>query len=317
MKFCILVVTLVVSAYSAPMSNQAKKALANKVLKEVFVENQEQMKDYIRQLVKDTIQANSKKSYMTDDLENIFKTETEKPVDENKDTEPGLEKDISSQEKELLGNENESGTDKEVLENESSAQNFKNVNQIAKLLENVPKQLVDQYYKEKADHKKNILVNLREMAKEPSVFKNVAKKEESEKQEFAKKEDSASNKFEKNLEKALDANRSTKDSKNGETKKYSNTKKEAELVNDPTLLLSEGSPDIHLESIADGDEEVNETKVDSDKSENRFSGEEDTELETNPLLKEYLKKELKEKLQMLLVLLKLLFEIDTKSFSTN
>ena len=61
MKFCILVVTLVVCAYSTPLSNQARKTLAKKVLKEVFLENQEQMKNYIRQMVKDTVQANSSK----------------------------------------------------------------------------------------------------------------------------------------------------------------------------------------------------------------------------------------------------------------
>ena len=176
-----------------------------------------------------------------------------------------------------------------MVENEIPAQNIKDIKQLAKLLGNVPKELVDQYYKEKADqqHEKNMPVYFGETAKESSISKNEeneAKDEEIEKQEeIAKKEEekrkSSNNKFKKNFEKALDANRSTKDSKNGEEiKKYSNNKKENELVNDPTLNFSEDD-DIHLEIIADEEGEANDTNINNDKSENHLSGEEDGELD--------------------------------------
>ncbi|XP_065674650.1 uncharacterized protein LOC100205676 isoform X4 [Hydra vulgaris] len=145
MKFFIMVVALMTCyGYSAGMTNQEKRALAKKVLKEILVDNKDQIESYIRQMIKDTLASSNDDDHANNELRNILKIETESEAKNLYDkikpkTDPG--KDTASQEKELLGNENSFDSE---LENENK------IKQVVNLLDNVPKYFVDQYYKEKA-----------------------------------------------------------------------------------------------------------------------------------------------------------------------
>ncbi|XP_065640742.1 uncharacterized protein LOC100205676 isoform X2 [Hydra vulgaris] len=146
MKFFIMVVALMACyGYSVGMTNQEKRALTKRVLKEILVDNKDQIESYIRQMIKDTLASSNDGDHVNNELRNILKIETESEAKNLYDKiKPKIDRgiDTASQEKELLGNEN--SFDSNELEDENK------IKQVVNLLDNVPKYFVDQYYKEKA-----------------------------------------------------------------------------------------------------------------------------------------------------------------------
>ncbi|XP_002165372.2 uncharacterized protein LOC100205676 isoform X1 [Hydra vulgaris] len=152
MKFFIMVVALMACyGYSVGMTNQEKRALTKRVLKEILVDNKDQIESYIRQMIKDTLASSNDGDHVNNELRNILKIETESEAKNLYEKEnlydkikPKIDRgiDTASQEKELLGNEN--SFDSNELEDENK------IKQVVNLLDNVPKYFVDQYYKEKA-----------------------------------------------------------------------------------------------------------------------------------------------------------------------